>query len=304
MPDIPKIGVVICTLNRRESLLACLEAISSQDHPADKLGVWVYDDGSIDGTGAAAAAALAGMRARGMAHGEVLSGAGGEGIAYGRNEAARKAAAHSDLLLFIDDDVLPGKECVSGLAAALAGRPAAGIAAPLLLRSDTKLPLHAPYFVSPVTFRYGAGNPFSETFCDWVDPACIMVRTEAFSAAGGFWQGYFRSHEGVDFCLKAAAAGHRTFYCPTVSAVHVMRAENISPERLYYLYRNKFLVVRRNGSFLHKLLLLPLLAAALLPKYLASVVFGRVKLTLKGLSAISAAAADGFTGKEGRRERP
>lgn len=291
-----RIGVVICTFNRRDTLLACLDAISRQDYPAASLGVWVYDDVSSDGTAAAAEEKLALMHTAGLSSYAVIRGTAKAGIAAGRNEAARVALKDSDLLVFMDDDVLPDPGCFKALAARLQAGGGIGIAAPCILRSDDGRPLHAPYFVGRLTFRYGAGDPEMETVCDWVDPACIMVLPEVVAAIGGFWPGYFRSHEGVDLCLRAAAAGYSSLYFPSARAVHVMRPEQVSPDRLYYVYRNKFTVIRRNGSLVHRLLLIPLLAAAVPFKYLFS-----PSRVAGGFPAVFAAVMDGLAGREGRR---
>jgi GT2 family glycosyltransferase len=291
-----RIGVVICTYNRRNTLLACLDALCRLDLPAGDLGVWVYDDVSTDGTGAAAEEKLASMRAAGLGRYTVIRGTAKAGIAAGRNEAALAALKDSDLLVFMDDDVLPDPGCFKALAARLQAGGGIGIAAPCILRSDDGRPLHAPYSVDRLTFRYGAGDPEKEMVCDWVDPACIMVLPGVLSAIGGFWPGYFRSHEGVDFCLRAAVAGYSSLYFPSARAVHVMRPEQVSPDRLYYVYRNKFTVIRRNGSLVHRLLLIPLLAAAVPFKYLFS-----PSRVAGGFSAVLEAVIDGLAGREGRR---
>lgn len=300
-PLLPRIGIVICTRDRRELLLACLEALEKQTYPPGRLGVWIYDDGSEDGTGAAAAGRLAAMKERGLAAGTVISSGERKGISFGRNEAARQALPEADLLLFLDDDVLADPDCVARLAGRLAGRPEIGAAAPRVLRSDDGKPLHAPYFVSPVTFRYSAGAGLEETFCDWVDPACLLVPAPAFSAVGGFCTGYYRSHEGVDLCLRIKKAGYRVLYFPGASAVHVMREAGHSPDRLYYLYRNKFTLIRRNGTAFHRFLVLPLLAAAGLPKYLLGSVRRNRGFSAAEFSAVFAAVLDGLAGREGPR---
>lgn len=301
MPDKSRIGIVICTSNRREALMACLDAVAKQDYPPGRLGVWVYDDGSTDGTSDAAAVRLRKMKEAGLGAGAVISPGLRAGISNGRNAAARLALEKSDLLLFLDDDVLPAANCVSGLASLMQQRPEVGIAAPLVLRSDDSRPLHGPYFVSRLTFRYSSGDSRAETFCDWVDPACVMVSPGAFSAAGGFWPGYYRSHEGVDLCLRAGKSGCKVLYYPAVSAVHLMRQETLSPDRLYYLFRNKFTLIRRNGAAWHRKLLIPFLAAAVLPKYLLEAAVLKKRIASADISAVACAVLDGLSGREGPR---
>ncbi|MDA8243772.1 MAG: glycosyltransferase family 2 protein [Elusimicrobia bacterium] len=297
----PRVGIVICTRNRRDTLMACLDSLARQDYPSGLTGIWIYDDAGSDGSSAAASARLASMLSAGLGGGGVIPGREPRGISAGRNEAAARALPVSDLLLFMDDDVRPDPGCLSALVGRMSENQGTGVAAPLLRRSDDGRPLHAPYFVGRFSFRYSSGDPRAESFCDWVDPACVLVSRDAFSALGGFWPGYYRSHEGVDLCLRAARAGFKVLYCPAATAVHVMRSEALTPDRLYYLYRNKFTVVRRNSGALHRALLLPLMAAAGLPKYLFDSVLRRRGLAGEELSAIFSAVLDGLAGREGPR---
>lgn len=53
-----------------------------------------------------------------------------------------------------------------------------------------------------------------------VTAACMMVKREAFDAAGGFTEELAVAFNDVDFCLKAGCAGYRTVYDPYVELYH------------------------------------------------------------------------------------
>lgn len=71
----------------------------------------------------------------------------------------------------------------------------------------------------------------------WVAGSCLMVRRDAFTAVGGFDDGFFLYFEDIDFCLRLRAEGMRVRYDPRVTLVHhrgVSAASNIAvAERAY-----------------------------------------------------------------------
>ncbi len=48
--QVPAVSVIIPTLNSEKTLMDCLESITMQDYPEDKIEVIVADGGSIDST--------------------------------------------------------------------------------------------------------------------------------------------------------------------------------------------------------------------------------------------------------------
>ena len=57
---------------------------------------------------------------------------------------------------------------------------------------------------------------------DWVNGACMVWRTEAFAALGGFDERYFMYCEDTDICLRLQLAGCRMRSAP-VTVVHDAR---------------------------------------------------------------------------------
>lgn len=94
----PIVSVVIPTYNRRQRLALVLEAIGAQTVPAEKIEVVVVDDGSTDDTSAWLAEATFPFRLR-------FEAQANSGPAAARNRGVR--AAQAELILFLDDDVVP-----------------------------------------------------------------------------------------------------------------------------------------------------------------------------------------------------
>jgi len=53
-----------------------------------------------------------------------------------------------------------------------------------------------------------------------VTAACMLVRTSAFRAVGGFDESFAVAFNDVDLCLRLRQAGHKIIYAPEVIAVH------------------------------------------------------------------------------------
>ena len=93
-----KLSVVMSTYNRRDALLSqTLPAIFNQDLPADEYEVIVIVDGSSDGTGAALRELRPPCAFR-------IIEQPNRGLSASRNTGI--AAAQSNLIIFIDDDII------------------------------------------------------------------------------------------------------------------------------------------------------------------------------------------------------
>lgn len=99
----PRISVVIPTYNRATHLRRTLEALAEQDLAPHEFEVIVTDDGSKDGTPFVLAGAFP--------YRLVALKQQNSGPAAARNAAVRAASA--DIILFIDDDVIPARDLLS-----------------------------------------------------------------------------------------------------------------------------------------------------------------------------------------------
>lgn len=133
-------AAVIVTYNRRAMLLRCLAALRAQTVGAPEL--WVIDNASTDGTGAAVRAlALPGLHYCNT--GANLGGAGG--FAWGIRAAARSGA---ELLWVMDDDCLPEPDALE-----------------CLLRADTALHGQYGWLSSRAVAPDGADQPMNRQRC-------------------------------------------------------------------------------------------------------------------------------------------
>lgn len=100
----PRVSIVTPTYNRRQRLGLVLSALEAQTVPQDSFEVIVVDDGSTDGTTAWLEGQRYGYALRTLRQSNA-------GPAEARNAGVLTAAG--DLVLFLDDDVVPAPELIS-----------------------------------------------------------------------------------------------------------------------------------------------------------------------------------------------
>jgi GT2 family glycosyltransferase len=141
------------------------------------------------------------------------------------------AATDAPYLLFLNNDA---EFSVDGAIAAMleyAARPAIGAVGARLLYPDGSLQ-HAGVVVGIGGYAGHVYRGCSPGRADRMAPiagprnysavtaACMMVRREAFLAAGGFDEGLAIEFNDIDLCLKLVVAGLRNVYVPHVVLRH------------------------------------------------------------------------------------
>jgi GT2 family glycosyltransferase/glycosyltransferase involved in cell wall biosynthesis len=114
-----RITVVIPTHNRKDKLIACLDALGGQSILPQEFEVLVVDDGSTDGTGEAVAARRDPFTLRYFRQDN-------QGPGAARNLGIERAAG--ELILFIGDDVIADERLLETHLFAHASRPDPGVA--------------------------------------------------------------------------------------------------------------------------------------------------------------------------------
>lgn len=206
-PPVP-LSVVVCTMNRPEAIVRCLQALLAADPPPAE--IVVVDQGSdpLD----------EGLRARV----EYLP-MEDRGVSRARNHGA--AAARHDLLAFTDDDCVPAPGWLGALAAAydegvdgVTGRvlPLPGGATGVAVSSRTSERRRTFSGPGQTPWDIGTGGNLS-------------LRRRALDAVGGFHEGLGpgtrgRAAEDVDLLYRVVAAGFTIRYEPQVVVYHELKS--------------------------------------------------------------------------------
>lgn len=293
-----KISVLLYSHNRAEQFRSNLELVLAQSYPAEDFEVLAMDDASTDGTWEMLSSLAADAKRANL---RIFRNGANLDIAGCRAELHKNISPEASLVLLMDDDVALPPGFLSWAAAYMEAKPGVGAMGPKVVYfKDPSRTAHCPNFVNSVTGFYSSREAAGPTDCDWVIACCVCFRREALERAGGFDAAFVSSHEEVDLCLKIKAAGYRVLYNPEITVTHDIAEKKRKAGRLYYLYRNKFLVIRKNFSFPWNVT--ATLAALFLgfPKYiLESLAYNR-GVNGAELMTISKAVLDGLRGRGGR----
>ena len=202
----PKISVIIPVYNGGKDFVQCLRALAATTYP--NYECIVVDDGSTDGSPAAAQAA--GVRR--------LRLQGRFGPAYARNRGAEAAAG--EILFFVDADVCVNPDTVGRVAQTLSAHPEIDA----LFGSYDDSP-GAQNFMSQYKnlfhhFVHQTSSISATTF--W--SGCGAIRREVFRAMDGFDESYGRSSiEDIELGYRLKAAGHAIMLDKDIQVKHMKR---------------------------------------------------------------------------------
>ncbi len=227
-----EVAIAVVSFNTRELLEGCLNSIAAEVERG-QAQVWVVDNGSSDGSAELVRerfgwAELIEPEAN-LGYGAAIN------LVAGRTEAPWIVAANADVA------VEPG--ALEALLAAGRAHPEAGSFAPLLLRGDGS-PQHSVHaFPSPslsLVHVLGLARVWpglGERLCldrhwdaarerevEWAHGAFLLLRRDAFEAAGGFDPGQWMYAEDLDLAWRLRAHGAATRYVPAARVTHAVGA--------------------------------------------------------------------------------
>jgi GT2 family glycosyltransferase len=211
------------------------------------------------------------------------------GFAAANNMALARATAPVTLLL--NSDAFVTTAVVEQALALLSERSQIGMVGVRLLNADGTLQAEAetfPTFWEDVKTSVGIDQlgRRRRPACDlpgpvdWVQGACMFVRTGAVKAVGGLDERFFMYSEEVDWCRRFWLAGWQVWYLPDADVVHIGGASSRSDtRRRLALYTSRLGFRRRASGPLSSLLLWLLmligLATRVIVRLLAQLAFRR-----------------------------
>ncbi len=242
----PNVSIFIPTFNDRKDLLPCLESIRRLDYPKEKIEIVVWDNASNDGTGEAVKGLFSKMKSTAWADLKLIEWNKNEGSYIPYNLVQEHFSQKSQYILGLDADIeFSGNMLIDLVHAAQEDRTAV-VGARSVYHDNPEKTAHGAGFVDPWTGSYGEKEPEKSIECDYVIGCCWLLSRSVFKFLGGFDPDYYINHWEVDYCLRARQNGYRVFYEPKAIAQHKIPLHGtLNPERIYYLYRNKLILIKK-----------------------------------------------------------
>lgn len=232
--DLPMVSVVVCTRDRPEDLLRCLNSLSKQTYP--RLEILVVDNASAgDDT-----------RIIAESQGSRYVREDRKGLDFARNRGIRESSG--SFIAFADDDVMVSPQWVDELVRGFSDESivcVTGLTMPAELRTDAQV-LFEKYgaggfrkgYVSRVVDRFSIPPPAAGTMGAGANMA---FRREIFDHIGLFDEALdcgtpALAGGDVDMFCRILSAGYRMRYQPTAIAWHKHRPSMNALERQMFGY--------------------------------------------------------------------
>ncbi len=253
------LSVVIVTWNTRAHLQRCLESLAAST-PAITYEVIVVDNASTDGTPDVV---------RSYPHRiHLIANAENRGFASANNQAFEQATGRYVLLL--NPDTVVHKGALDALVRFMDAHPDAAAAGPALRNEDgtpqytgVRFPNTLNIFIE--TMFLDRLFPRSRIFgrhkelyadasvprrVDYVQGACMIVRSSAIQTIGGLDERFFLYFEEVDWCKRMAHAGYSVYVCPAATVTHFANVGlgHYDERRLVHYHRSLMLFYHKHYS--------------------------------------------------------
>jgi GT2 family glycosyltransferase len=181
------------------------------------------------------------------------------GVTGGRNFGLQKISSGSQMVLFMDHDMVADKKMLEELIGGFERSKTIGIVTPKIYFLKPKKVIWSAgtginLWTGQVLFRGGKDvGQFDQPTQVQVAPAVLLVKKEVIKKVKEFDSIYFATYEDTDFCFKAKQFGFLTYYIPTAKAYHDLpfdqqKAQMRLLNRLYYIGRNRLIFLRRYGK--------------------------------------------------------
>ncbi|MEZ5419471.1 MAG: glycosyltransferase family 2 protein [Vicinamibacterales bacterium] len=284
-----RVSVVVVTIDGGVHLPACLESLSSQAWPSDRLEVIVVDNGSPDG--------VAAHVERWLPRATIVRTGRNLGFSAGNNAGAR--AATGEHLLFLNDDTRVAPTSIAGLVEVAERRRAAAVGALMLDWAGERIDFAGGLVnFEGRGFALGhgerlAGTTLAEVPTFFACGGAMLVRRDVFESAGRWDEPTFAYYEDVEFGWRLRLLGHDVWMAPEAVVFHRHHGTSGagSPARLRAFERNglRMIYALLDDDHLRRALPAALLLAA--DRALLGTAFSRAAAGEAGAGHVPALAA-------------
>ncbi len=246
-----KISVIIPTFKSVKTIIKTIDSLLKQTYP-----IWeiiVIDNASPDQTNRI-------LKTKFGQKIKIFSLDKNLGVTGGRNFGIKQVSPKSEMLLFIDHDMIADKDMLKLLVQGFQISSNIGITTPKIFYKNPKNVIWSAgtginLWTGQVLFRGGLDRgQFDLSTEVEVAPAVLLVKKAVIKSIKFFDPIYFATYEDTDFCYKARRNGFITYYISSAKAYHDLPFDQRDAQirllnRLYYIGRNRIIFLRRYGRF-------------------------------------------------------
>lgn len=245
----PKISIIIPTLNSERFIRPCLDSLFAQDN--NDLEVIVADNGSVDKTVA--------IIEKDYPQAALIKNEENLGAAKARNQAIDISAA--EWILALDCDTVLERGFLREMTGIMeAADSSIGMFQPKILGYDKKTIYSCGIYLSRFMRFHdiGRGRKDAGRFdrAGYIFGACSAAAgykramlDDVKGKTGYFDEKLFFLAEDVDLAWRAQKKGWKTAFCPKALCYHCGNSSNISrPMRQYLCFRNRYLLMLKNNK--------------------------------------------------------
>lgn len=265
-------SIIIVTYNHREYLDACLKSVLKQDYPHE---IILVDNCSQDGT-------VSFVREH-FPEVTVVESPDNRGYGAGNNLGVK--SARGEYVVILNPDTVVEEGWLSSLLSPLKRQPKVITTSKILLYDGLAINTCGNInTITGLTFTRGLGADPS-SFADveevsGVSGACFAMRRGDYLDLGGFDENFFLYNEDSELSWRAHIRDYRILYVPTSVVRHDYQL-SVSPEKIYFLEKGRYMILKKYFSRRDLLLFSPSLLIAELLTLGYALRFGRKGIALK-----------------------
>jgi GT2 family glycosyltransferase len=299
--SLPLTSIFIPTYNDQSDLLPCLESIRRTDYPKEKIEIVIWDNASTDDTVKIVKDRFKEMKEEGWLGLSLIQNDKNEGSYIPYNLVFPRLSEQTQYILGLDADVELAPDTITNLVEAVQEDRVAVVGARSVFYHYPEMTSHGAGFVNQWTASYGGRDTQERIKCDYVIGCCWLLKKSVFDELGGFDPEYYINHWEVDYCLHARSEGYYIIYEPKAVVKHkIPIGGTINKVRLYYLYRNKIILIKKLFPVPQRWIALSFFALFSIPTSIFASIIRNRRLNFEELRFIYKSFVDGFSNIKGK----